>query len=45
MAKNYPARLVTEMAYNLLYALNQHAYDPDCALFVKVRATLGLLFV
>lgn len=37
LAKKFPARLVTEMAYNLLYALNVHSYDPDCALFVKVH--------
>lgn len=26
-----------EAIYNLIYALGQHQYDPDCALFFKVR--------
>jgi hypothetical protein len=31
---------VTESAYNLLYTLNQHSYDPDCNLFLKVGRLL-----
>ena len=29
-------RAVLETAYNLIYTLGQHTYDPDCNLFIKV---------
>lgn len=29
-------KAICEAAYNLLYTLGQHAYDPDCNLFLKV---------
>lgn len=32
-------RLVTEVAYNLVYSLAAHAHDADCALFLKARST------
>ncbi|EFJ41312.1 hypothetical protein VOLCADRAFT_98724 [Volvox carteri f. nagariensis] len=31
-------RTVTETAYNLMYTLGQHSYDPDCQLFIRVRS-------
>ncbi len=30
------AKVVAEVAYNLLYTLGMHLYDPDCNTFVKV---------
>lgn len=29
-------RLVTEVAYNLIYSLGQHSYDADCNLFLRI---------
>ncbi len=29
-------RLVTEVAYNLIYSLNAHNYDADCNLFLRI---------
>ncbi|GFR43695.1 hypothetical protein Agub_g4805, partial [Astrephomene gubernaculifera] len=36
--KHGAARPATEAAYNLVYTLGQHQYDPDCYLFFKVLA-------
>lgn len=30
-------KAITESAYNLLYTLSKHTYDPDCCIFLKVR--------
>ncbi|KAG2494635.1 hypothetical protein HYH03_007153 [Edaphochlamys debaryana] len=36
MQRKYVApRAIAETAYNLVYTLGQHAYDPDCNLFIK----------
>lgn len=34
------AKIVAEVAYNLVYTLWQHIYDPDCMLFIKVSRRL-----
>ncbi len=35
------AKAAAEAAYNLVYTLGQHQYDPDCYLVVKVRQAEG----
>jgi hypothetical protein len=34
--KHGAPRAASEAAYNLMYTLGQHQYDPDCYLFFKV---------
>ena len=30
-----------QAAYNLLFSLSKHTYDPDCAIFIKVSKVEG----
>ena len=34
-------RLVSEVAYNMVYSLGQHMYDTDCNLFLRVSRDIA----